>query len=203
MTLLPTPTTSDGSNCGGGSQHDRNSPPLNAVVTMIELVGTPTAGLGMGGGRRSQSFNGDKSRKPNPVEPADEIGTSGWGKYASAIDRWAQVMDRPAPDPTDGQGRLNPALVEWMMGYPEGWVDGISRTGQLKALGNAIVPHQAAAAWGHLIGLDVATVTGPQALLPTPAAWDGDRGPDYARAGRDGSGGDDLVTTVARMTRTT
>lgn len=35
-------------------------------------------------------------------------------------------------------------------------------------------------------------------LLPTPAAWDGDRGPDYARANRDGSGGDDLVTIVAK-----
>jgi hypothetical protein len=35
--------------------------------------------------------------------------------------------------------------------------------------------------------------------LPTPAAWDGDRGPDYARADREGSGGDDLVTTMARL----
>lgn len=38
-------------------------------------------------------------------------------------------------------------------------------------------------------------------LLPTPAAWDSDRGPDYARTGRDGSGGDDLVTQVAKLTR--
>jgi hypothetical protein len=41
-------------------------------------------------------------------------------------------------------------------------------------------------------------------LLPTPAAWDGDRGPDYARQ-RDrqemGPGGDDLVTTLARLWR--
>lgn len=36
-------------------------------------------------------------------------------------------------------------------------------------------------------------------LLPTPAAWDGDRGPDYARMNRQGSGGDDLVTTLARL----
>ncbi len=40
------------------------------------------------------------------------------------------------------------------------------------------------------------------ALLPTPASWDGARGPDYARQ-RDrqatGSGGDDLVTTVAKL----
>lgn len=36
-------------------------------------------------------------------------------------------------------------------------------------------------------------------LLPTPAAWHGDRGPDYARTDREASGGDDLVTTLARM----
>lgn len=38
-------------------------------------------------------------------------------------------------------------------------------------------------------------------LLPTPAAADGGRGPDFARATRPGSGGDDLVTTVARAAR--
>lgn len=36
------------------------------------------------------------------------------------------------------------------------------------------------------------------ALLPTPAASDGARGPDYARVGREGCGGDDLITTVFR-----
>ena len=80
-----------------------------------------------------------------------------WGKYEPAIRRWEAVLGRPMPEPTDGQGRLSPRMVEHMMGYPEGWVDGVSRTGQLKALGNAIVPHQAAAAWGHLLGLDVNT----------------------------------------------
>jgi len=83
-----------------------------------------------------------------------------WGKYQPAIKRWAEVINRPAPEPTDNQGRLSPALVEWMMGYPEGWTEGVSRTGQLKALGNAIVPHQAAAAWGHLLGLDVSAESG-------------------------------------------
>lgn len=38
-------------------------------------------------------------------------------------------------------------------------------------------------------------------LLPTPAAADGDRGPDYARASREGSGGDDLVTLVTKAER--
>lgn len=36
-------------------------------------------------------------------------------------------------------------------------------------------------------------------LLPTPAAADGKRGPDFTRAARASSGGDDLVTHVARL----
>ena len=37
-----------------------------------------------------------------------------------------------------------PEFVEWMMGFPAGWTDGISRTQRLKMLGNAVVPQQAA-----------------------------------------------------------
>lgn len=36
-------------------------------------------------------------------------------------------------------------------------------------------------------------------LLPTPAGSDGSRGPDYAAATREGTGGDSLTTTVARL----
>ena len=115
---------------------------------------------------------------------------NGWGKYEPAIARWAEIIGRPAPAPTDGEGRLNPALVEWMMGYPEGWVDGITRTGQLRALGNAIVPHQAAAAWSHLLGFDVSAEPGGESLLPTP------RTSDSNGSGKHGSGGLDLRTTV-------
>lgn len=42
-----------------------------------------------------------------------------------------------------------------MMGLPEGWVTdvpGISRNDQLKALGNGVVPQQAAAALRHMLG---------------------------------------------------
>ena len=35
--------------------------------------------------------------------------------------------------------------------------------------------------------------------LPTPAAWDGARGPDLARANRPNSGGMDLVTVTERL----
>jgi DNA (cytosine-5)-methyltransferase 1 len=65
-----------------------------------------------------------------------------WGEYGPAVERW-EARTRPAPAPVDDKGRLSPRFVEWMMGFPEGWVDGIPRTAQLKALGNAVVPVQA------------------------------------------------------------
>ena len=75
-----------------------------------------------------------------------------WGPYEPAIRRWERLT-RPAPAPTEpgknGQPRLSPAFVEWMQGLPAGWVTdvpGLTRNEQLKALGNGVVPQQAAAA---------------------------------------------------------
>jgi DNA (cytosine-5)-methyltransferase 1 len=36
--------------------------------------------------------------------------------------------------------RLNPDWVEWLMGFPQGWTEGISRKQRLRSLGNAVVP---------------------------------------------------------------
>ncbi|MFD9376107.1 hypothetical protein ACFWBH_11315 [Streptomyces sp. NPDC059999] len=58
-------------------------------------------------------------------------------------------------------GRLNPVLVEWLMGLPEGHVTdvpGLTRTAQLKALGNGVVPQQATAALHALVRPVVAAV---------------------------------------------
>jgi DNA (cytosine-5)-methyltransferase 1 len=86
-----------------------------------------------------------------------------WGQYESAVRRWEQLTRR-APTPTErgskGQARLSPAFVEWLMGLPAGWVTdvpGLSRNEQLKALGNGVVPQQAAAALRMLLP-DVAEV---------------------------------------------
>ena len=48
------------------------------------------------------------------------------------------------PAPLD-QGKLNAKFVEYMMGLPNGWVTdvGLSRSQQLKILGNGVVPQQA------------------------------------------------------------
>jgi DNA (cytosine-5)-methyltransferase 1 len=52
-------------------------------------------------------------------------------------------VTRPAPHPVDDKGRLAPSFVEWMMGFPAGWTEGMTRTQALKALGNAVVSQQA------------------------------------------------------------
>ena len=50
-------------------------------------------------------------------------------------------------------GKLSSRFVEWMMGLPDGWVTGVglSRSQELKILGNGVIPHQAAAAYGWLL----------------------------------------------------
>lgn len=51
--------------------------------------------------------------------------------------------------------RRDARFVEWMMGLPAGWVTdvpGLSRTGQLRLLGNGVVPQQAAYALSVLDG---------------------------------------------------
>lgn len=80
-----------------------------------------------------------------------------WAQYAPAIHRWEEVTGREAPPPAEtgqrGGDVLSPRFVEWMMGLPSGHVTdtpGLSRSQTLKALGNGVVPQQAAHAVNHL-----------------------------------------------------
>ena len=70
------------------------------------------------------------------------------------------MLGRPAPAPTLGDGkngghRLSAPVVEFLMGLEPGWVTdpaiGLTRNQQLKALGNGVVPAQAALALTHLL----------------------------------------------------
>jgi len=75
-----------------------------------------------------------------------------FGRYAEAIARWEHVMGRAAPEPKL-DGKLSAAFTEWLMGYPEGWVTNTltNRRHALHALGNAVVPQCAAAAFTALL----------------------------------------------------
>lgn len=92
----------------------------------------------------------EADRLPTPAGAGDQADAVPWGPYEPAVERWATVLGRPAPRPVDERGRLSPRFTEWMMGYPLGWTDGLTRTQALKALGNAVVTQQAAAALAEL-----------------------------------------------------
>lgn len=76
-----------------------------------------------------------------------------WGRYAGAIARWERITGRSAPAPAilnESTGpRPAPPFVEWLMGLPAGWLThselGLTPAQQLTALGNGVVPIQAAA----------------------------------------------------------
>ena len=91
--------------------------------------------------------------------PRESESGSPYGRYAQAVKRWSEEF-RPAPAPTfineKGQERLDVKFAEWMMGLPDGWVTdvpGLSRAQQIKAIGNGVVPQQAAAALLLLKGI--------------------------------------------------
>ena len=84
-----------------------------------------------------------------------------WRRRAGLADTSLPLFP-PAPDDAEGwrrvlverpdlapavDGRLNPAFVEWLMGYPIiGWTAMVKRSARLRLLGNAIVPLCAAEA---------------------------------------------------------
>ncbi|GAA2734102.1 DNA cytosine methyltransferase [Actinocorallia aurantiaca] len=92
----------------------------------------------------------DRARLPE--RPGGEAISASWGVYEASIRRWEVVTGRAVPWPTEvgtrGQTRLAARFSEWLMGLPAGYVTdvGISRSAQLKLLGNGVVPQQAEAA---------------------------------------------------------
>lgn len=100
---------------------------------------------------------GARGRRHEPADSRRTPDRSPWLEYAPAIHRWEEVTGSEAPPPTEtgqrGGDVLSPRFVEWMMGLPAGHVTdtpGLSRSQALKALGNGVVPQQAAHAISHL-----------------------------------------------------
>lgn len=92
--------------------------------------------------------------------------------------------------PSEGQWQtddvLSDALFELSAPFSERWpTSGMTRDGVAYALPT----------WAHRTA-DSASSSSP--ILPTPEAKLHDSGPDYARANRPGSGGDDLTTAIHR-----
>jgi DNA (cytosine-5)-methyltransferase 1 len=107
-------------------------------------------------GRDAPAATGQRQRHlvavPAPSDQDSEPlrGEVSWGVYGPAVRRWERVLGRAAPFPTQpgrhGRPVLAPAFVEWLQGLEPGWVTGLGlpRTAELRALGNGVVPQQAA-----------------------------------------------------------
>lgn len=115
----------------------------------------------------------------------------------AALHREIKRLNRLGPEPK-GSTKALALLVEGRWMSPQfdlftdtGWAPfsgrwpawGMTRGGELFELPTPALPTDA---------------PGSSSLLPTPEAKLSDSGPDYARANREGSGGDDLTTTIHR-----
>ncbi|MGH8876050.1 MAG: DNA cytosine methyltransferase [Stackebrandtia sp.] len=99
--------------------------------------------------------HGRQQGRPEPARLARGSGAAqcrntDWGAYTAAVTRWEHITGRTAPEPTEDAPRsgrrLAARFVEWLMGLEPGWVTdvpGLTRTAQLTALGNGVVPQQA------------------------------------------------------------
>ncbi|MDT8916069.1 hypothetical protein [Amycolatopsis sp. PS_44_ISF1] len=107
-----------------------------------------------------------------------ESGLVDWGEYAAAVHRWELATGRPAPYPTQpgrhGRPVLAPPFVEWLMGLPPGWSTAayldLPRTAQLRALGNGVMPQQAAHALRLLLD-DLTHLHRPCCHPPASTTW--------------------------------
>jgi DNA (cytosine-5)-methyltransferase 1 len=124
---------------GGRTCGTRREEPTNR-----RLFPTPSARDTRGAGW------GDLPGRPLSETIMRLVHTNRWGDYWPAIARWQTVLGRRAPEPivanTRGNPALSPEFVEWMMGFPTGWVADAGRRNALRMLGNAVVPQQAATA---------------------------------------------------------
>lgn len=156
VALLPTPTSTDhkasGATYAATDTHHTGTTLTDAVVRGHGLMPTPSV-ADVEGGRKHRSGARSGELLLNGLAHAQAF-----GQYAPAIARWEAVLGRPAPAPTEPTGkggahRLSPRFVEWLMGLSDGWVTDTdtTRNEQLKALGNGVVPQQAAAAIRHLL----------------------------------------------------
>jgi DNA (cytosine-5)-methyltransferase 1 len=112
----------------GGGAHGDGAPDLR--TTVADAAGER---------RQGPTGHGD-------VQPPDGSAAFDWREFTAAIRRWERILNRPPPHPLI-DNKLSHHFVEWMQGLPEGHVtDVLDRRPALKALGNCVVPQQAALA---------------------------------------------------------
>jgi hypothetical protein len=180
--LFPTPTTQDGANTGGASQYDRNTPPLNAMVTT--LLPTPAVN-DMGEGKTVEDWdawtdrqreahgNGNGHGKSLAIESLRLLPT-----HRSAANRTSRSaatrrdsMSGPSLEQATeiAAGRLPREFTSWEE-LPESWQpapDAETPSSTTTREGSAPAPAEAPAPTPSSGGQTML-------LLPTPVAKDAD-----------------------------
>jgi hypothetical protein len=174
--LIPTPAARDYKD--GSAEHERDGVvQTDTVARAIFNSGEVLLPITTASDWKGANHSGSGSASSRGIATAVE--KTSWGKFEPAIRRWEQTLGRPAPLPTnpdgkDGAHRLSSAFTEWMMGLPEGWVTGVglTRNEELKACGNGVVPQQAELALRILLEGVTLPAGGGQVNLPTPTVSD-------------------------------
>jgi DNA (cytosine-5)-methyltransferase 1 len=141
MKLLRTPTAAQ---VDGGPVHPdvakAKGQTLRLTSQVLNLLPTPNTQEGSG---KCRDYRADLTH-------AITCDCKNWGDFTPAIERWEQVTNRKAPEPTlpdgqKGQHRLSAKFTEWLMGLPDGWITGhgLHRKDAIKMAGNGVVPQQA------------------------------------------------------------
>jgi len=165
--LLPTPKRSDGDKglrtaAGALAEVERKGAgaDLSSVLTLLPTPAVNDMGIGKTieawdewtAAMQEKHGNGNGHGKSLAIEL--QRVESGWGPYTAAVKRWEPIVGYEAPPPN------RPAEVrEWMQGLPQGWVTAVpdlSQNEKVKALGNGVVPQQAAAALREMFAWEVA-----------------------------------------------
>lgn len=133
----------------------------------LTLLPTPSAS-DVTGGSCDPSIRVQQGHHLQLIDVARLYGTPAWEAYTPAIQQWERIT-RPAPKATHisraGNPNLSAAFAEWMMGWPEGWLDvpgeqealfgdsqpALNRADKLRICGNGVVPQQAIAAITQLV----------------------------------------------------
>jgi hypothetical protein len=207
--LLPTPNA-------GATNYDEDPVTWRSRQQILKAKGINGNGAGEPLGVVVRELT-SSSEAPRASQPAKQ--------EAGAAPRTTAGSGLPSPV---SLASYDPALSWWRTSqvsllstmderFPRSWerwpTSGMTRRGQAFALpmserptaasDSSSLPTPMANPANPGAGRDLASREGgqslPQALLPTPQAWDHDRGPDEARKDRPDSGGDDLTTAIARF----
>jgi DNA (cytosine-5)-methyltransferase 1 len=166
--LLPTPATTD--SFGPNKPGTRGGSDALRTVACYELFDRELLRSPTLSDTKTPDRSGLRAANGHQTNLADQIearfGSSaqecGWGRYGDAVNYWAKIIDRKAPAPTEPNRNNRPRLAatfpEWMMGWPRGTVTdpeiGLSRSAQLKIIGNGVCPQQAALALFKLLEME-------------------------------------------------